>query len=51
MSEEEDHFTPYVSVKERGGLQLVELGRIWEEVEGKVGMLKDEDRIWTCSEQ
>ena len=34
-----------------GGLQLVELGRIWEEVEGKVGMLKDEDRIWTCSEQ
>jgi len=49
--EEEDDFTPYVSVKERRRQQLVKLGKLGEEVKGRVAMLKDDERSGKSSSE
>jgi len=49
--EEEEDFTPYVSVKERRRLQLVKLGKLGEEVKGRVAMLKDDAKSGMSSSE
>jgi len=49
--EEEEDFTPYVSVKERRRQQLVKLGKLGEEVKGRVAMLKDDGKSGRSSSE
>jgi len=49
--EEEENFTPYVSVKERRRQQLVKLGKLGEEVKGRVAMLKDDGKSGRSSSE